>query len=51
MQLTSLSFDLVPEGGESAVVEFGQGGIADGRATDFRWAVIHGFRVASASRG
>jgi len=39
IQLTSRTFDLGPDGGEGAVGEFGQGGIADGPAADFRGAI------------
>lgn len=39
IQLTGRTFDLSPDGGEGAVGEFGQGGIEDGPATDFRGAI------------
>ena len=39
IQLTGRIFDLGPDGAKRAVGEFGQGGIADGPATDFRGAI------------
>jgi len=39
VKLTGRAFDLGPDGGEGAVGEFGEGGVADEPATDFRGAI------------